>query len=73
MKHRLQLAVATLGVVLLAACSKSTPDAPPAMPEANDENCKTENIQKLPESIRTKFADACFRRGSFKPSTGKTW
>lgn len=69
--------VAALVAVLLVGCSPE-PEAPPPpqiveMPEVNDENCKPQNVAKVPESVRVQFGTACSRRGSFKPSTGKTW
>jgi entry exclusion lipoprotein TrbK len=72
------LASAALAAILFAGCDHrpDTPQETPKaveMPQVNDENCKPENIGKVDTSIRQKFADACFRRGSPKPSSGKTY
>lgn len=64
--------VAALAAAFLAGCSRE-PEAPVAMPEINNENCTPENIANAHESIRVQFGTACSRRGSFKPSSGKTW
>lgn len=71
-KHSLSL---LLVACALAGCDNKPAPAPPqaALPEVNDENCKNENIAKLDPAIRQPFADACFRSGTHKPSTGRTW
>ncbi|MDX6018634.1 entry exclusion lipoprotein TrbK [Shewanella indica] len=44
------------------------------LPEVNNANCKKEIIMAIePKSAREEFAGKCARRGTFKPSTGKTW
>lgn len=70
------LTVAALVVALLSACSPDATEEPKKeeMPVVNDENCKLENIKKIQnEKVRQTFADACARRGDFKPSSGKTY
>ncbi|MCS4511834.1 entry exclusion lipoprotein TrbK [Xylophilus ampelinus] len=70
----LALALAALVAALVAGCdNKPKPAATVAMPEVNDKNCKPGNVAKVDASVRQQFADACARRGSFKPSTGRTW
>lgn len=70
----LALASAALVAALVAGCDNK-PEPPKAvdMPQVSDENCKPENVAKVDASVRQQFADACARRGSFKPSTGKTY
>jgi entry exclusion lipoprotein TrbK len=72
-----KLSLTVLLVIFVAAgCGEkpeSAPPAPAALPEVNNENCKTENIAKLDPSIRQHFADACFKSGTYKPSSGRTW
>lgn len=74
----------TLTAMLLATCmavgtgcdnkpQPAPPSAPVALPEVNNDNCKSENIAKLDPAVRQPFADACFRSGTYKPSSGKTW
>jgi entry exclusion lipoprotein TrbK len=44
------------------------------IPEANAENCKQENIEKIRDkAAREAFASKCFRSGKFEPSPNKTW
>lgn len=65
-----ELAVASL-IVTMSACSGevSTP-----IPEANDVNCKAENISRIQdEKVRMKLADKCFLRSTYKPSTPSEW
>lgn len=68
-----------VGVVVMICAACSPPDgheapvstvAPPAV---NEQNCKRGYIETLDPSIRTKFADACFRRGAFRPSAGQSY
>lgn len=74
MKHLLTLTSTTLVAIFITACSPDAPPAPKEMPAVNEENCKTHNILKMEDSPeRQKFADACFRRGEYKPSSGRTW
>ncbi|MCW5239099.1 entry exclusion lipoprotein TrbK [Verminephrobacter eiseniae] len=74
MKNNKAMALAALVAALVAGCdNKPEPPKVADMPQVNDENCKPENEAKVDASVRQQFADACFRRGSFKPSTGRTW
>lgn len=74
MKTNKALALAALVAASIAGCdNKPKLPAAVAMPEVNDENCKPDNVAKVDASVRQQFADACARRGSFKPSTGKTY
>ncbi len=74
MKNRMKVVL----LIIASLCAACSPDAhqEPAnttaiQPTVNDQNCKREHIATLDPSIRTKFADACFRRGTFKPSSGQ--
>ena len=74
-----RLCMAHVIVVVLAAAvagCNSKADAPVKaadMPQVSEENCKTENVEKLDTHIRQRFADACFKRGTFKPSKPAAW
>jgi len=49
---------------------------PVAMPELNDENCRHENVMKIPDKeVRQEFSSLCLRLGGagFKPSTPIKW
>lgn len=68
------LASAALLAALAAGCDKQPePQKVADLPQVNDENCKPENVAKVDTRVRQQFADACARRGSFKPSTGRTY
>lgn len=70
------LTAAALVAALLVGCGPNVPEErqKEEMPVVNDENCKLENIKKIQdEKVRQALADACARRGDFKPSTGKTY
>jgi entry exclusion lipoprotein TrbK len=70
------LTAAAFVIVLLSGCSPDTAEEPTKdeMPVVNDENCRPENIKKIQEEkMRRTFADACARRGDFKPSSGKNY
>jgi entry exclusion lipoprotein TrbK len=71
MKNIHLLSVVALAASVMAGCDNKP--ATPPIPVVNDKNCTLDNITKLDASIRTEFADACLRRGTFKPSSGKTW
>jgi entry exclusion lipoprotein TrbK len=84
LKTTVQIAVATVSVVLIIGCTEQTPEADkapqesltkikPAMPEVNDENCK--NILQLIEDpeMRREFSSKCIRRGGFVPSPKVTY
>lgn len=59
---------------ILALVGCSDPPSTVAMPAVNAENCKAENLQKIPHKpTRDDFASRCFRRGSFKPSPPQSW
>lgn len=73
-KNHIQLTVTFFMVLAIMACSPEAPQDSKEKPIVNDENCKPGNITNIKDkSVREAFADACFRRGDFKPSTGKTW
>lgn len=59
--------------VLVAACSKQEPPAPPAaMPEVNDANCHPDAIKAMPDdAMRQEVAGLCLRRGSLKKGSDK--
>lgn len=70
------LTTAAVVAALLTGCAPDALEEPEKeeMPVMNDENCKLENIKKIQdEKVRQAFADACARRGDFKPSSGKTY
>lgn len=70
------LALVTLLMALMSACSTEPPSTPnaAAIPEVNDENCMTENIKKIEDKeAREAFAGLCIRRGSFVASPKKAW
>lgn len=68
------MALAALITVLVAGCDDNPkPLKAVEIPQVNDENCKPENIAKVDASVRQQFMNTCVRRGSFKPSTGRTW
>lgn len=70
-KHVLTLTtVIVMG--LITGCSDK-PKEPPKMPMVNDANCTIDKIAKVDPAVRQQFADACARRGVFKPSTGKAY
>lgn len=78
MKMKLLQSLFVLAVVGVSGCSEKTdpqpvPPAPapaPQMPEVNDENCKPESIQALPDDDnRKKFAGKCLRRRDLKKGT----
>lgn len=75
MKHINLISIAVIVVTSMVGCDNQpdTSAQPILMPEVNDKNCAPENITQLDASIRTEFADACLRRGTFKPSPGKKW
>ena len=66
-------ASAALIAALLAGCDNKP--APSAMPEVNDENCKSQNITKLEDKgVQQAFSSLCLRRGGeFKPSPKREW
>jgi entry exclusion lipoprotein TrbK len=64
------LSAAALALVM--ACSPNEPKK--QMPAVNDENCKTENLEKMEDKeTRQELASLCFRRGTFKPSPKREW
>jgi entry exclusion lipoprotein TrbK len=66
------LTVAALVTVLVTACSPGT--APQDRPALNDEHCKPDALAKIEDQgVRERFADACVRRGGFKPSANQPW
>ncbi len=67
----LPLTAAVLVVALMGGCDSKPATAP--MPEVSDKNCKPENIAKIDAGVQQQFADACARRGSFKPSPKREW
>lgn len=70
----LSLVITALATTLLAGCdSRKESVVEKSVPAVNDENCMPENIAKIDEAIREKFASACLRRGSFQPSERKAW
>lgn len=77
-KQLLYLALVTMLITLIGACSKEEPNTTPtisiAIPEVNDENCMDKNIAKIADKkIREEFAGLCIRRGSFVASPKKSW
>jgi entry exclusion lipoprotein TrbK len=72
--NSLALASAALLAALVVGCDNK-PEPPKAvdMPQVSEENCKFENVARIDASVRQQFADACFRRGTFKPSPVRTW
>lgn len=68
------MAIACMLACFVTGCNKSeAPRKVADLPQANDENCKNENIAKLEENQRGPMSSACLRRGSFTPSSEKTW
>jgi entry exclusion lipoprotein TrbK len=64
----------TLAAAVAGCNSKAESPAKAAdMPQVNQENCKTDNVKKLDADVRQQFADACFKRGTFKPSKPVAW
>jgi entry exclusion lipoprotein TrbK len=64
------LSAAALG--LLMACSRDP--AKKQLPAVNDENCKTENLERMDDKeTRQELASLCIRRGTFKPSSKREW
>jgi entry exclusion lipoprotein TrbK len=64
--------VLTLAAACVAACAPN--ETKKQLPAVNDENCKTENLQKMQDTeMRQEFASLCIRRGTFKPSSGRKW
>ncbi len=64
--------VAYVFASLTTGCLDHSPSVA-QLPEVNDENCKHENVLKLPEDMRKKMGSACFRRSKFVPSTSNNW
>ncbi|PPU77024.1 entry exclusion lipoprotein TrbK [Xanthomonas cucurbitae] len=60
----------------LVGCDERRVQQPAAQAEleVNDENCKSESVARIDDKQKQQaFADRCFRRGEFKPSTKKEW
>lgn len=58
-------------VVFIAACSS---DAAGPAPVANELTCNDGTLSRIKdEKQKTKFADACFLRGTYKPSAPMEW
>ncbi|MDC4516604.1 entry exclusion lipoprotein TrbK [Acinetobacter baumannii] len=63
MKHLGILAIICSSTLFLACSEK--------IPEVNDENCKSENIEKIKDdTLRAEFSTKCFRSGEVK-ATGR--
>ena len=70
-RHR-SLIVLALAIACVTACSPN--ETKKQLPAVNDENCKTENLQKMDDKeMRQEFASLCIRRGKFKPSPKREW
>ena len=65
------LTLGLLAAALATGCDRNP--KVPDMPQVNNENCKPENVAKVDAGVRQPFADACFRHGSYKPSSGMTY
>jgi entry exclusion lipoprotein TrbK len=66
------LSAAALALVSVMACSPNEPKK--QLPAVNDENCKTENLQKIQDKeTRQELASLCIRRGTAKPSPKREW
>lgn len=64
--------VAIVCAFSMSGCSKA--DRQPKLPALNDENCKHENLVKIPDkAARQEFASMCLRRNKFEPSPERTW
>lgn len=67
----------TLSVFLVCGCENSDQEAPKTeqftFPEVNEENCKRENIAKLPKQYVAEFSSMCLRQSNATPSEHKEW
>jgi entry exclusion lipoprotein TrbK len=65
------LTLIAASTALISACS---PDTPQALPAVNEANCAPEAIAKIKDKgTRQEFASQCVRRGTFVPSPEKKW
>lgn len=73
----LERTLITLAVLLICGCENGEREAPKpeqfTFPEVNEENCKKENIAKLPKQYITEFSSMCLRKGNATPSEHKEW
>jgi entry exclusion lipoprotein TrbK len=71
-KRQRPLIVLTLVAACVAACAPN--ETKKQLPPVNDENCKTENLQRMQDKeMRQELASLCIRRGTFKPSSKREW
>lgn len=54
---------------IISGCEKPIPE----MPEVNNENCTTENIEKLDKRIIKRFSSKCAARPIYRPIKRKKW
>jgi len=68
--------VITISVSAFFIIRSTKEPEPVAMPELNEENCRHENVMKIPDKeIRQDFSSLCLRLGGarYKPSTPMNW
>ena len=71
-KRYRSLITLTLAIACVTACSPN--ETQKQLPAVNDENCKTENLQKMDDKeMRQELASLCIRRGTFKASPKREW
>lgn len=68
-------AVLVTALIALSGCEKAPePPAAKAALEVNAENCKPENVAKIPDNdARQAFSSLCARSSRLRPSSSQTW
>jgi len=69
--HKRLLSAAFLAFVWVTACSPNKSKS--QLPAVNDENCKTENLERMDKEARQELASLCIRRGTSKASPKREW
>ena len=65
------VSAAALAFVWVTACSPN--ETKRQLPAVNDENCRTENLEKMDKETRQELAALCIRRGTSKASPKREW
>lgn len=72
-----QYTLISLVVLLISGCENSDQEASKSeqviFPEISEENCRKENVAKLPKQYVAEFSSMCLRQGNATPSEHKEW